>query len=505
MHNINVLTTQKEIDRISSNWQALLDIMPDMVFIFRVDHLIAYMNPSAVAKFGTLCDKYCHDTLCANKQCTSVCPLGFASRNEHTEPLMETKIGDVSVEFSFVKFHGYLGDDLVLVVMRDISIRKMHEQEITQFNTNIEKILRQKIHDLAESEKNRAHLLDEFEDLKSQLFEGRPVDDMIGSSNKMHRLRKMIAQVAKTDATVLVSGESGTGKELAANLIRNLSVRKDKPFLTVNCNTLSDSLLESELFGYEKGAFTGATSRRKGKFEIINTGTIFLDEIGDISPRMQGLLLRVLQNGEIMRVGGNEAIKVDLRIIAATNVDLAKAVQDGRFRLDLYYRLNIININIPALRSRPEDIPELANYFLKFYCKTFNKRVKPLCPAVLKLLHDYHWPGNIRELETVIQRAVLMARDNIIIEENVVFDSKPIREKHPAPAHSSLLQSESILKGGRSLKDILAEVEKKLLSDVLKIHSGNVQEAASFLQVGKTTLYDKMKAFGLVKKANQTS
>lgn len=505
MHNINVFITQKEIDRITSNWQALLDIMPDMVFIFRVDHLIAYMNPSAVAKFGNLCDKYCHDTLCANQKCTSVCPLGFATRSEHTEPLMETRIGNVSVEFSFVKFNGYLGDDLVLVVMRDITLRKMHEQEISEFNTNIENILRQKIQDLAESEKNRAHLLNEFEDLKSQLFEGRPVDDMVGSSNKMHRLRKMIAQVAKTDATVLVSGESGTGKELAANLIRNLSARSDKPFITVNCNTLSDSLLESELFGYEKGAFTGATSRRKGKFEIVNTGTIFLDEIGDISPRMQGLLLRVLQNGEVMRVGGNEVIKVDLRIIAATNVDLAKAVQDGRFRLDLYYRLNIININIPALRSRPEDIPELANYFLKYYCKTFNKRVKPLCQAVLNLLHDYHWPGNIRELETVIQRAVLMAKDSAIIEENIVFDSKPIREDHLGQPHTLAPKTKSLLKGGRSLKDILAEVEKEVVSDVLKIHSGNVQEAATFLQVGKTTLYDKMKTFGLVKKVPQAS
>ena len=503
VQSINVQTNQKEIERVTSNWQALLDIMPDMVIIFRVDHLIAYMNPSAVAKFGNLCNKYCHDTLCADKECTSVCPLGLSTRNTPPEPLIETKIANISVEFSFVKFNGYLGDDLVLVVMRDISLRKMHEQEIAEFNNNIEYVLRQKIHELAESEKNREWLLSEFEAMKSQLFKDRPVDEMVGTSGQMQRLRELIAQVAKTDATVLVSGESGTGKELAANLIRNLSNRADKPFLTVNCNTLSDSLLESELFGYEKGSFTGATSRRQGKFEIVNTGTIFLDEIGDISPRMQGLLLRVLQNGEIMRVGSNEAIKVDLRIITATNVDLAKAVQDGRFRLDLYYRLNIININIPSLRDRPEDIPELANYFLKYYCKTFKKNVRPLCQKVLDLLSKYHWPGNIRELETVIQRAVLMARDNVIVGNNVVFDSKPIRETSHQPL--PLCQhNELTLTTSRPLKDILAEVEKKVVSDVLKMHSGNVQEAANFLQVGKTTLYDKMKTFGLVTKVTPT-
>lgn len=496
LESASVDKIQKEIDRVTSNWQALLDMMPEMVFIFRDDHLIEYMNPSAINVFSNLSNKFCHDVLC--KTCKNICPLELAIRGETSEPLVETRIGEINVEFSSVKFHGYQGDELIMVVMRDITLRKIHEREIAEFHSNIENVLRQKIHDLEESEKNREKLLKEFEDLKSQLFKGRPADEMVGSSGKMQALRKMISQVAKTDATILITGESGTGKELAANLIRNSSDRTDMPFLKVNCNTINDSLLESELFGYEKGAFTGANAKKKGKFEIVNNGTIFLDEIGDISPRMQASLLRVLQNGEIIRVGGNEAIKVNLRIIAATNVDLSKAVKDGRFRLDLYYRLNIININIPSLRDRSEDIPELSNYFLKYYCKTFNKNIGSLSEDVVSMLTAYHWPGNIRELENVIQRAVLMAKDNILSRDNILFDSEPPHKESTTDAANINYSADCPIES-KPLKEILADIEREIISKTLERHDGNVNEAAQFLQVGKTTLYDKMKILGISK------
>ena len=306
----------------------------------------------------------------------------------------------------------------------------------------------------------------------------------------MRELREMIHQVASSDATILVNGESGTGKELVVNLLRNLSDRHDKPFLKVDCNTINDSLLESDLFGYEKGSFTGANTRKKGKFEIVDGGTIFLDEIGDISPKMQAALLRVLQNGEIIRVGGNEAINVDVRVLAATNVDLSKAVQEGRFRLDLYYRLNIINITLPPLRKRKEDIVELAAHFVKHYRKAFKKDIDFLPNRIINRLLIHDWPGNVRELENVIQRAVLMAKNNMITEKDLVFDTSPTsnsNEGYQAKLFDKLSKN--------SLKDLLAEVEGDIITESLLRNKGNVQQTADILKIGKTALYDKMKRY----------
>jgi len=307
----------------------------------------------------------------------------------------------------------------------------------------------------------------------------------------------MIEHVAKFDATILLTGESGTGKELVANLIQKLSDRSEKPYLKVNCNAINDNLLESDLFGYEKGAFTGATSLQKGKFEIVNGGTLFLDEIGDISPRMQAALLRVLQNGEIIRVGGNKSFLDDVRIIAATNVDLAQKVQDGTFRLDLFYRLNIINIHIPPLRERREDIVDLVKYFVKHYRTAFNKEIDFLPNSIISrlLLHD--WPGNVRELENVVQRAVLMAKNNIITEREIC-----IGEQTSSPSsHSSNFMNQVCFQiGKKSLKDIIADIEKEVIVQSLKQNETNVVDTAKKLQVGKTALYTKMKRYGLTPK-----
>jgi transcriptional regulator with PAS, ATPase and Fis domain len=307
----------------------------------------------------------------------------------------------------------------------------------------------------------------------------------------------MVVQVAKSDATILITGESGTGKELVANLIRESSNRQTKPFLKINCNTINDSLLESDLFGHEKGSFTGAQSKTKGKFEVVDDGTIFLDEIGDISPRMQAALLRVLQNGEIFRVGGNSPISIDVRIIAATNKDLAQAVKEEKFRLDLFYRLNIINVSIPPLRERKEDIEDLVTHFIRKYRLAFKKEVDFVPRPVIDKLSEHHWPGNVRELENVIQRAVLMAKSNIITEQEIFFDT-PLQSEEKGQQFSVPTQHK-----GAPLKTILAEVEKEIISESLRKHHGNVAESAKELKVGKTAFYDKLKRFEISTKEHR--
>ncbi|MFZ5760760.1 MAG: sigma-54 interaction domain-containing protein [Thermodesulfobacteriota bacterium] len=490
---IELRKTKEEIDRLVRNWRALLDVMPEMVVLIREDCIIEYMNPSAVTVFGNLAGQDCRDCLCnADDRCRVCCPITLAAGETRHIGLEETRIAQVDVEYSFAPFHGYLGDRLVMLVMRDITSRKLHEQELASFHNNIEEILQGKIAELKESEKIQQNLFREINVLKRKLQSKDQADEMIGSSRKMRELREMIEQVAGTDATVLITGESGTGKELVANLIRKCSCRGDKPFLKVNCNTINDNLLESDLFGYEKGAFTGAANRKKGKFEIVDGGTIFLDEIGDISPRMQASLLRVLQNGEVTRVGGTSPVNVDVRVIAATHVDLAQAVQDNKFRLDLFYRLNIITIGIPPLRERKEDIVDLATYFVKHYRQAFKKDVDFLPDSIISRLLLHNWPGNVRELENVIQRAVLMCKNSIITEQDLVFDTRAAATNQSGSLGQFFDQI-----GHKALKDILGDFEREIIFTCLQKNDGNVQDAAGDLQVGKTGLYDKMKRYGI--------
>lgn len=264
----------------------------------------------------------------------------------------------------------------------------------------------------------RASLLRENIQLQKELYRKFNIEGIIGKSPKMQRAIEIMKKIAPSNVTVLVNGESGTGKELVARAIHYNSPRRTKPYTAINCAAIPDNLFESELFGYEAGAFTGATSRKEGLFKITDGGTLFLDEIGDLSLPMQSKLLRVLQDKEIRRVGGKEAIKVDVRIIAATNKELEKELSGGKFRDDLYYRLKVANINLPPLRERVEDIPELVRFFLNKYNREFGRRIKAIDPEALKLLSEYHWPGNIRQLETVIERAILMNdRDTITLSD----------------------------------------------------------------------------------------
>jgi len=495
---------QEEVDRLSTNWRTLLDAMPEMVFLLRDDGGVEYMNRSAKACFGYPCTKNVAEGLADVGQ---ICRDRLAGRNIEEKDVgakvIETRIDSTPVEYSSVPFVGYTGEQLIMLVMRDITERKKFEQELLQFNTSIETILQQKIGELQASEEIRNRLMRQVNSLKSQLGHHHQADKMVGRSRKMRELREMIHQVSSSDATILITGESGTGKELVANLVKATSTREEKPFLKINCNAINDSLLEADLFGYEKGAFTGATGRKIGKFEVVDGGTIFLDEIGDISPRMQVALLRVLQNGEIIRVGGTEPVRVDVRVIAATNVDLTMAVKEKKFRLDLYYRLNIINIDIPPLRERKEDIVELVSYFVNHYREAFKKEIDFVPKSIINRLLEHDWPGNVRELENLIQRAVLMAKGKMITEGDLLFDQDPRIEQQRGDS----FEIEEKL-GNIPLKGIVGEFEAAIIRRALDKYSGNVATAAGNLSIGKTALYDKMKQHGIsakrIKKQNHS-
>jgi transcriptional regulator with PAS, ATPase and Fis domain len=256
--------------------------------------------------------------------------------------------------------------------------------------------------------KDRTRALEEALTARSQF------EDLIGQSTQMRSVFKLVETVSHSTATVLIQGESGTGKELVARAIHYRSSRKDKPFVAVNCSALTETLLESELFGHVKGSFTGATGNKKGLFEAADGGTIFLDEIGDVPPATQVRLLRVLQEGEVKRVGANEPVKVDVRVIAATHVDLSRAKEQGKFREDLFYRLNVITIDLPPLRDRPEDVPLLAHHFLKVYAGKADKKVSGISPRAMEALTCNRWTGNVRELENVIERAVVLTSKEVL-------------------------------------------------------------------------------------------
>jgi two-component system, NtrC family, response regulator AtoC len=322
--------------------------------------------------------------------------------------------------------------------------------------------------------------------LRKRLSERHSYEDIIGKSEAMHKVFDMIATVADTSATVLITGETGTGKELVARAIHTNSSRRYSPFIAVSCGALPDSLLESELFGYDKGAFTGAERTKKGRFELAHGGTMFLDEIGDISPKTQVKLLRVLQERSFRRLGGTDLIQVDVRLIAATNRDLARAVEEHAFRSDLFYRLNVVNIHLPALRERKEDIPLLAAHFINKFNLEFNKRFVRVEDEALNLMLSYHWPGNIRELENVMERAV-------------VIDQGPDIKARHLPFCDLLSASGGAPSTGNV--ETLEGMEKLHLQKMLDLHQWNIAKTARLLDIDRTTLHKKIKKHGLEKQA----
>jgi len=333
----------------------------------------------------------------------------------------------------------------------------------------------------------RRRLLHEVSLLAGQLRDRWSQENIVGRSEVLRELLGRVVRVAATDATVLVTGESGTGKELIARAIHRGSRRADKPFVPVNCAAITATLLESELFGHARGAFTGASRARRGLFEEASGGTLFIDEIGETEPGFQAKLLRALQEGEIRRVGESLPVTVDVRVIAATNQDLKRAVAEKRFREDLYYRLAVVPLRIPPLRERPEDIPLLAQHFIERSFKRTGER-RSLSPEALQKLVDYPWPGNVRELENMIEQAAALATTPVLGPADIRFDSAP-RANDPAPRASDAAPV--------TLAEAVEDAERRAIENALARNSGDLSQVARDLGVSSTTLWRKMKRLGI--------
>jgi Nif-specific regulatory protein len=319
--------------------------------------------------------------------------------------------------------------------------------------------------------------------LKKELSKKYSFSNIIGNSRKIQEVFHLITQVAKSNATVLLLGESGTGKELVANAIHYNSLQARQPVVKVNCAAIPGNLVEAELFGYEKGAFTGATKDKAGKFEVANNGTIFLDEIGSLMLESQGKLLRVLQEKELERLGSSKSIKVNVRLIAATNIDLGDAVETGRFREDLFYRLNVYPIYLPPLREREADVLLLSDYFLERYAREYGKNIKRISTPAIDALMHYHWPGNVRELENCIERAVLLCEDQVIHSYHL---PPTLQTAEDTGTQQSL-----------SLTDAVERFERDLLIDALKSSRGNMRRAANALKTTERIFGYKVKKYGI--------
>lgn len=333
--------------------------------------------------------------------------------------------------------------------------------------------------------KDRTRALEEALTVRTQF------EDLIGQSSQMRAVFKLVETVSHSTATVLIQGESGTGKELVARAIHYRSPRRDKPFVAVNCSALSDTLLESELFGHVKGSFTGATSNKKGLFEAADGGTIFLDEIGDVPPATQVRLLRVLQEGEVKRVGANDPIKVDVRVIAATHVDLSLAKKEGKFREDLFYRLNVITIDLPPLRERPEDVPLLAHHFLKMYSAKMGKRITGFTPRTMEALTCNRWTGNVRELENVIERAVVLTSKEVLDLD----DLPPGFQEAPQSSPQVEVFSLAHLPYAQAKRLAMRAFERRYLTALLEKHNFNVSSAARAAGVDRSNFRRLLKQY----------
>ena len=338
---------------------------------------------------------------------------------------------------------------------------------------------------LVERALEKATLRREMTQLRQELHRKFSFDNILGNHPSMQRVLKMVAQVAPSRATVLIHGESGTGKELIAAAIHHNSPRADKPFVRLNCASLAETLLESELFGHERGAFTGAVGRRAGRFEQADGGTLFMDEVSEIPPGVQVKLLRFLQEKELERVGGNETITVDVRVVAATNRDLKQAVAEGRFREDLYYRLDVVQIDVPPLRARKSDIPLLASAFLRKYAEENQKAIEGFSDEALRSILAYPWPGNVRELENAIERAAVMAEGTRIEPGDLPSTASP---SHPGGATDL-----SMLVPGLSM----AELERMAILQTLESTAGNTQKAAELLDISRRKIQYRLKEWGM--------
>jgi Nif-specific regulatory protein len=355
------------------------------------------------------------------------------------------------------------------------------------FLQHVAQILASAVSTIREEIEERNALESENEMLRRQLGDRYSIDNMVGNCNAMRSIYEQIVQVANSAATVLVRGESGTGKELVARAVHFNSPRKNNAFISVNCAALPENLIESELFGHEKGAFTGAQQQRKGRFELANGGTIFLDEIGDIAPSVQVRLLRVLQEKTFERVGGNETISVNVRVVAATSRNLEELMGEDLFREDLYYRLNVFPIMLPPLRERKSDIMLLADHFLQKYGEMYGKEMKRISTSAINMMMAYHWPGNVRELENCLERAVLTCSDGVIYGFNLP----------PSLQTSEETRTNLLPEQGANLKQMVEAFEREILIDSLKKHRGNAAAAARYLDTTQRIINYRLRNLGI--------
>jgi Nif-specific regulatory protein len=387
-------------------------------------------------------------------------------------------------ELSFIAVPITLNRKAVGAIGIDLKFKKDRDYDHTvRFLRVIASMIAQALKMQRSVEAERQRLLDENIHLRQELRERYDFTNIIGNSGPIRQVYEQVAQVAPTSTTVLIRGESGTGKELIAHSIHYSSPRSRKPFIKVSVAALPDTLIESELFGYEKGAFTGAQTRKKGRFELAEGGTLFLDEIGDLNLSTQVKLLRVLQEREFERLGGIETIKVNVRLIAATNKDLEKAIAEGTFREDLYYRLNVFTIFVPALRERKSDVLQLADHFLEKFAREHNKHIKRISTPAIDMLTAYHWPGNVRELENCVERSVL------------VCDGQVIHGHHLPPTLQTASESGTVTR--LSLDAAVGAYEKDLIQDALKTARGNRARAAKLLNTTERIIGYKVKKYGI--------
>jgi Nif-specific regulatory protein len=402
----------------------------------------------------------------------------FLHRAAHRKDLSKQELTFICVPINIIKGKpvGALGVDLVFKKERD------YDRSV-KFLRVVASMIAQALKVQRSVEAERQRLLEENIHLRQELKQRYDFSNIIGNSGPMRQVYEQIAQVAGTNTTVLIRGESGTGKELIAHAIHYNSARARKPFVKVSCAALPDTLIEAELFGYERGAFTGAQSRKKGRFEMAEGGTLFLDEIGDLNLQTQVKLLRVLQEREFERLGGIETVKMNVRLIVATNKDLEKSIAEGAFREDLYYRLDVFAIFIPPLRERKPDVLQLADHFLEQYSHEHGKNIKRISTPAIDMLTSYHWPGNVRELENCIERAA------------VVCDGNVIHGHHLPPSLQTAAASGTITR--LSLSAAVEAYEKDLIKDALKTTRGNRARAAKLLDTTERILSYKVKNYGI--------
>jgi two-component system nitrogen regulation response regulator NtrX len=391
---------------------------------------------------------------------------------------------------TLTRIRDYLPDQLVIMMSGhgtiDTAVRatKLGAYDFIEKPLSLEKLLL-----CIQNALKLNRLAEENRELKAKIAKEH---EMIGSSPTITELKKQIEIVAPTSGWALITGENGTGKELVARAIHNLSLRSDKPFVEVNCAAIPDDLIESELFGHEKGSFTGATAQRRGKFDLANEGTLFLDEIADMSLKTQAKVLRILQERKFERVGGSRTIEVDVRVIAATNKDLPGQISAGLFREDLYYRLNVIPFHVPPLRARREDIPLLARHFLEYFCSKESREIKKLDAEAMQSLVSYPWPGNVRELKNLIERLVIMVPTKVITRTQL-----PIIAHQQVPATIEYSDDLDSALGADTFREAREEFEKEFLLRKLEENDWNVSRTAEAIDMERSNLHRKIRSFGI--------